>query len=158
MNPWKFQVRGEVEIDAPLEYVYAFASDPAVVPRYAEEIERIELVERLSSRVSLVTSHLKILGFEVAFPYRFNYRRPEHYSGVQRGRSVLRGFFAFAFTAEGNKTKVIHSEGLFSTVPLLAPLAGFIHYRLVHRRGIERELRSLKELVESSLSGISAAC
>ena len=149
MNLWRYEVRAEVEIDAPLEEVYAAASDPAVVPSYAEEIDRIEEFRRLSDGVVLVRSYFKVGWLTFGVFYRYHYRPPTHYSGVQEHKSFLRGFFTFRFRSCGHGTIVSHTEGIGSPVPLVAAIVGFIYFNIMARGGISRELRSLKQLVET---------
>ena len=61
MNIWRYQICECLEIDAPIEQVYAPASDPKVVPSYAPEIARIEVVRRPSEHLVLVKSYLKVV-------------------------------------------------------------------------------------------------
>jgi hypothetical protein len=149
MNIWRYQTREELEIDAPVERVYAVASDPASVPDYAPEVVRIDVLRRLSEHSVLVRSHLKIARLPFAFLYRYHYRSPTHYSGVQRGGRLLRGYFTLTFHPRGTRTIVSHTEGLLSRVPCFAWLAGFIYFRVVARGGMCRELDRLKQLAES---------
>lgn len=148
MNPWRYQVRESIEIDAPVERVYALASDPEMVPSYAPEVARIEVVRRLSDHSVLVRSHLKFARVTVGFLYRYHYRPPRHYSGVQE-RSLVRGYFTLSFRPSGRGTTVSHAEGILSPVPLLAWVVGFIYFRVVSRGGMKDELGRLKRLVES---------
>ena len=59
-----------MEIDAAVERVYALASDPDLVPNYAAEIDRIEVVKKMSDHRILVKSYLKIAGLTRGFLYQ----------------------------------------------------------------------------------------
>jgi len=148
MNVWRYQICERVEIDAPVEQVYTFASDPEVVPRYAPEVVRIEEVKRLGGHTVLVRSHLKVARLTLGFLYRYHYRPPTHYSGVQEGGGLLRGYFTLRFRPCGGGTAVSHTEGILSPVPLVAWVAGFVYFRVVARGGASEELGRLKSLVE----------
>jgi Polyketide cyclase / dehydrase and lipid transport len=148
MNLRRYQVCERVEIDAPVEQVYALASDPEIVPSYALEITRIEVLEKLSEHIVLVRSYLKVVWLTFGFLYRYHYRPPTHYSGVQEGRGLLRGYFTLSFRTCGNGTTVSHTEGILSPVPLLAWIVGLIYFRIMARAGMKEELGRLKNLVE----------
>ena len=148
MKTWRYQVRGRVEVAAPVERVYAVASDPETVPLYAAEVARIEVVERLGARAARVRSHLRVAGLRLVFPYRYRYSPPRGYGGVQEGGALLRGYFTFSFRGEGARTLVTHTEGILSPVPGLARVAGFVYFRLLGRGRVGRELESLKRLAE----------
>jgi hypothetical protein len=148
MNIWRYQICGRLEIDAPVERVYTLASDPEVVPLYAPEVARIEEVERLSEHLVLVRSYLKVARLTLGFLYRYHYHPPAHYSGVQEGRGLLRGYFTLRFRPRAGGTTVTHTEGVLSPVPLLAWVAGFVYFRVVARGGVDEELGRLKSLVE----------
>jgi hypothetical protein len=148
MNPWRYQVCESVEIEAPVERVYAIASDPETVPAYAPEVARIEVLKRLSGHMVLVRSHLRVARVTLAFPYRYHYRPPTHYSGVQDGRGLLRGYFTLSFRPRAGGTVVSHAEGVLSPVPLLAWVVGFVYFRILGRGGMKDELGRLKRLVE----------
>lgn len=151
MKMRRYQVRDEVEINAPIEHVYAFAADSESVPSYAPEIAKIELVKKLDERNALVKSHLRIAGLTFAQLYKYHYNAPTHYSGLQEGGSLLRGYFSLAFQPRGERTVVSHAEGILSRVPFVASLAGFIYFRILARGGVARELGKLKRLTESRL-------
>jgi hypothetical protein len=152
MNVWRYQVCERVEIDAPVEHVYTFASDPSVVPSYAPEVVRIEEVKRLSAHTVLVMSYLKVARLTFGFLYRYHYRPPTHYSGVQEGRGLLRGYFTLRFDPAGSGTAVSHTEGILSPVPLFAWVAGFVYFRVLARGGMREELGRLKSLAESRMA------
>src|SRR5918911_3889553 len=97
MNVWRYQVCERLEINAPAEQVYILASNPELVPSYAPEIARIEVVKRLSEHTVLVRSYLKVARLTFGFLYRYHYRPPTHYSGVQEGGGLLRGYFTLRF-------------------------------------------------------------
>ena len=149
MNLWRYQTCEQVLIDAPIEEVYSVASNPEIVPRYAPEIARIEIVERLSEHLVLVKSYLKIGGFRRAYLYRYHYRPPTNYSGIQEGGKFLRGYFNLSFRAQDQRTIVSHTEGILSVVPCLAWVVGSIYFRLMAPDGIKDELGKLKELAEN---------
>src|SRR5215210_2016045 len=148
MNVWRYQIGERLEIDAPVERVYALASDPETVPSYAQEVARIEVVRRLNEHAVLVRSYLKVGGLTWGFLYRYHYRPPTHYSGVQEGRGLLRGYFTLSFRPCGGGTSVSHTEGLLSPVPLLAWVGGFVYFHLLARGGMGEELGRLKNLAE----------
>ncbi len=149
MNFRRYQICESLKIDAPVEQVYALASDPEVVPRYAPEIARIEVVRRLGEHTVLVRSYLKVARLTFGFLYRYHYRPPTHYSGVQEGWGLLRGYFNLSFRPCDGGTSVSHTEGILSPIPLLAWGAGFVYFRVVARGGMREELGRLKKLVES---------
>src|SRR5205085_10303843 len=88
MKMRRYQVSDQIEVCAPVEEVYAIATNPEIVPSYAREIERIELVQRLDERRALVKSHLRIFKLTLRYLYRYYYRSPTHYSGVQARGSL----------------------------------------------------------------------
>src|SRR5215211_5526935 len=148
MNLWQYHISETLEIAAPIEQVYALASDPEIVPSYAPEIARIEVVRRLSEHMVLVRSYLKVVRLTFSFLYRYHYRPPTHYSGVQEGGGLLRGYFTLSFRSCGGGTTVSHTEGVLSPVPLLAWLSGLIYFNILARGGSRKELGGLKDLVE----------
>ena len=148
MNVWRYEIRESLEVAAPCEQVYALASDPEVVPAYAPEVARIEVVRRLSEHLVLVRSYLKVAGLTRGFLYRYHYRPPAHYSGVQEGGWLLRGYFTLSFRPCAGGTTVSHTEGVLSPVPLLAWVGGFIYFRVLARGGMGEELGRLKHLAE----------
>src|SRR5947209_8440086 len=150
MNVWRYQTHERVEVSAPIEQVYAVAADPEIVPSYALEVARIELVKRLSPHLVLARSHLKVARFIIARLYRYHYHAPTHYSGVQEDGRLLRGYFSFSFQTQGARTIVSHTEGIMSSIPGLAGIAGFIYFRILSRGGLAAELDRLKRLVERS--------
>ena len=151
MNIWRYQICESLEIDAPVDQVYAIASDPETVPSYAPEIDRIEIVKRLSEHLVLVRSYLKVAGLTCGFLYRYRYRRPTSYSGVQEG-GVLRGYFTLNFKSSGSGTTVSHTEGVLSPIPFFAWISGFIYFQMIARGGMGEELGRLKNLVEDRVA------
>ena len=159
MSIWRYNSCERIEINAPVEAVYAIASDPEMVPLYAPEVRRIEVVQRepngIEQQSLLVRSYFTVGGLTFPTLYRYMYRAPRYYGGIQvRGR-LARGYFRFSFSTDGDRTIVSHSEGILSNVPGLARMAGWIYFRLLSRDGIEQELRRLKALVEgrTNMSG-----
>jgi len=152
MNIWRYQICESTEIDAPVDEVYAFASDPDTVPSYAPEIARIEILKRMSEHLVLVRSYLKVAGLTWGFLYRYHYRPPTSYSGVQEGGALLRGYFTLNFKSCGSGTTVAHTEGVLSPIPFLAWISGFIYFQMVARGDMEQELGRLKNLVESRVA------
>ena len=132
MNVWRYQTSQQLEIDAPIEQVYATASSPDLVPSYAPEIARIEVEKRLSEHTVLARSYLKVAGLTLAYLYRYHYRPPTHYSGVQERGRFLRGYFNLTFQTRGSRTVVSHTEGILSVIPCLAWIVGFIYFRVIH--------------------------
>jgi hypothetical protein len=151
----RYQICERVEISAPIEQVYAVAADPEMVPSYALEIVRIDLVKRLSTHSVLARSHLKITGLTYTSLYRYHYNPPSHYSGTQEDGKLLRGYFSFSFQTLGNGTIVSHTEGIMSSIPGLAAIVGFIYFRILSRGGMVEELKRLKNLAEGSRSSIT---
>ena len=149
----RYQVSDRIEIRAPVERVYGVAADPEAVPAYAPEVKRIECVRRISYGVDLVRSHVRVSVLTFAYLYRYSYRPPTHYSGVQVGDGLLRGYFSLSFRAHGDCTLVSHSEGILSSVPGLARALGFLYFRVLARGGVREELEGLKRLVEGSVGG-----
>jgi len=149
MNVWRYQTSRQLEIDAPIEQVYATASSPALVPSYAPEIARIEVEKRLSDHTVLARSYLKVAGMTLAYLYRYHYRPPTHYSGVQERGRLLRGYFSLTFQTRGSRTVVSHTEGILSAIPCLAWIAGFVYFRIIARGGVEEELGRLRCLIEN---------
>jgi Polyketide cyclase / dehydrase and lipid transport len=150
MSVCRYQVTGHIGIAAPIEHTYAIASDPNRVPSYESGIVRIEVVRRVDQYTTIGKSVLRIMGRPVCFVYRYHFRPPCHYSGVQEGRALLRGYFTMAFRPSSDGTTVSHTEGLVSSVPFLAWAAGCVYFRLLSRGGITLELERLKALVERS--------
>lgn len=144
----RYQAHERVEINAPIEQVYAVTADPEIVPFYALEIARIDLVKRLSPHSILAKSHLKIARLIFARLYRYHYHPPTHYSGVQEDGRLLRGYFSFSFQKQDHRTIVSHTEGIMSSIPCLAAIAGFIYFRILSRGSLAEELKRLKHLVE----------
>src|SRR2546423_3047044 len=152
MKMRRYQVYDEIEIVAPIEQVYAIAADPESGPSYVPEIARIELVNRLNERSALVRSYVRVGRLTFAYLYRYSYRPPTHYSGVQESGRFLRGYFSLVFRSRGDRTLVSHAEGILSPVPFLATVIGFIYFRLLAGVGAKEELGRLKSLVERSLA------
>ena len=153
MTVARYRVRGRIEIDATPGEVYAIAADPAMVPLYAPEVERIEVIERIGERESRVRSRLRIGPFRRADVYRYRYVRGRSYAGIQERGRLFRGYFAFSFVPCGGRTVVTHVEGIASAVPGLARFLGFVYFRVLARGGIGEELRRLKGLVEERSRG-----
>lgn len=145
----RYQISDSILINAPIEQVFAIASDPGIVPFYAHEIDRIEIIDRVSEHRAHVKSYLRLAGMTWGVLYQFHYRRPTHYSGVQEGSNFLRGFFTLTFESCNGGTVVSHTEGILSRIPLLAGIAGFVYFRVLASGAIRSELGSLKQLVES---------
>ncbi len=132
--------------------MYAIAVDPAVVPRYASEIARIEVLSRRDG-VAHVVSHLRVLGFTMAYRYRYRYHQNSYYGGVQEGGRLVRGYFTMRFHAVGEQqTRVSHVEGIMSRVPGVARFVGWIYFRLLGGDDIDSELQRLKTVVEEERS------
>jgi len=149
MNIWRYQICQRLKIDAPVEQVYTLASNPQMVPSYAPEIARIEVVRRLSEHMVLVRSYLKVARLTFGFLYRYHYRPPTYYSGVQEGNGLLRGYFILSFKSCGSSTTVSHTEGMLSPIPLLAWIVGFVYFHIMSRGSMREELSRLKNIVES---------
>jgi hypothetical protein len=144
----RYTVREEIEINAPVDEVYAVATDPALVPHYVPEITRIEVIQRLNDSQQLVRSHIKVGWFSIAYLYRYRYIPAKYYGGVQEKGKLFRGYFGLRFRARGEKTLVIHTEGIESSIPGMALMAGFMYFRVMARGVTGEELNKLKELVE----------
>ena len=152
MNIWRYQTRMSVEIAAPVERVYALASNPQVVPLYAPEIDKIEVISRLSNQKVLVKSYLKIAGITRPYFYVYHYRPPAHYSGVQQQGALMRGYFTLTFKTSARGTSVSHTEGILSPLPFVAWFIGFIYFHLISRDGMRDELDRLRTLVEAGVA------
>ncbi len=149
MSERRYQVVERVEVAAPVERVYEVASDPSLVPVYAPEIVRIEHLENIGEGVELVRSHIRVGPFTFAHKYRYLYRPPTSYAGVQEGGGLYRGYFSLSFRASGEaQTVVTHVEGVLSHVPGLARALGVLYFRVMARGGLREELEKLKRLVE----------
>ena len=148
----RYQVIDQIEVCAPVEEVYAIATNPEIVPCYAREIERIELVQRLDKGRALVRSYLRVGKLTFTYLYRYHYRSPTHYSGVQERGRLLRGYFSFNFQTSGDRTVICHAEGLLSPVPFLASLVGFVYFRVLTQEGLREEQRNLKTIIESRIT------
>lgn len=133
MSVWRYQISGRIEIAAPIEPTFAIASDPNRVPLHESGIDRIHVVERVDQHTTIGRSVLRIMGRSVGFLYRYHFRPPSHYSGVQEGHGLLRGYFTMAFQPSSRGTTVSHTEGLVSSVPFLAWAAGLVYFRLLPR-------------------------
>ncbi len=154
MRARRYELRSRIAIDAPVDRVFTVATDPQNVPKYAGEIDRIEVLSRDASRSCDVRSFIRVWGVTIPFRYRYRYSAPNFYGGVQRGRALVRGYFTMRFRAAGpNTTEVEHAEGVVSRVPLLAAIAGWLWFNLLSPDGLDDELRKLKALVESPASG-----
>jgi uncharacterized membrane protein len=145
----RYTVREEIEINAPVQQVYAVATDPALVPRYVPEITRIEVLQRLNDNQHLVRSHIKVGWFSIAYLYRYRYIPSKYYGGVQEKGKLFRGYFGLRFRPREEKTVVIHTEGIESSIPGMAAMIGFIYFRVLARGATCGELKRLKELSES---------
>ncbi|MDT4968200.1 MAG: Polyketide cyclase / dehydrase and lipid transport [Acidobacteriota bacterium] len=152
MKVRRYQMSDEIEVCAPVEKAYAIASDPEIVPSYAPEIARIELIKRLDEHRALVRISLRIFKLTLTYLYRYHYRSPTHYGGTQERGRLLRGYFNFTFKSRGDRTLISHSEGILSPVPCLAGLVGFVYFRVLSHRGVRDELRNLKALIESGIA------
>jgi hypothetical protein len=152
-----YQVTEEIEVCAPVEEAYAIASDPEIVPSYAQEIARIELIQRLDEHRALVRVSLRVFKLTLTYLYRYHYRSPTHYGGTQERGRLLRGYFSFTFKSRGDRTVISHSEGLLSPVPWLAGVVGFVYFRVLSHQGLREELRNLKALIEGRIASQAAA-
>jgi hypothetical protein len=149
MNRCGYEQRAKITIAAPIERVYAIASDPLVVPCYADEIRRIEILSDDGRGGREVRSHIRVLGLTIPFRYRYWYRPPLHYGGVQARGSLVQGYFTLRFRAlNENTTEVEHVEGIVSRIPLLETIVGWAWFALLSRDGVAAELAKLKQLVE----------
>lgn len=148
MNLWQFEQRGTIQVNAPIERVYDTAVDPALVPSFVPEVTKIEPIKMLSNGQEIVRSHIRIVGITRPYLYRYTYRRPHSKSGIQEGTSLITAFFTLSFTAQDGGTLVVHTEGIKSKFPGLAPLVGWIYFRYLAPAGIDNELSMLKRLVE----------
>ena len=109
-------------------------------------------MNRLNERSALVRSYVRVGRLTFAYLYRYRYRPPTHYSGVQESGRFLRGYFSLVFRSRGDRTLVSHAEGILSPVPFLATVVGFIYFRFLAGGGAKEELGRLKSLVERSLA------
>lgn len=149
MRTWHYQVHNQIQINAPIDRVYTTTSNPEVVPTYAPDIRRVELVEKLSNGEALVRSHLKVAGLPFVYLYRYRYHPPIYYGGVQERAPFVRGYFSFSFERRGEETVVSHTEGIMSRIPGLATLLGIFYFHVLARDLIRKELLRLRNLVEN---------
>ncbi len=149
MRHWHYQVHNEIQINAPIDRVYATTSNPGIVPTYAAEIKRIELVEKLADGETLVRSHLKVAGLTLVYLYRYRYLPPTYYGGIQERGLFVRGYFSFSFERLGEETVVSHTEGIMSWIPGLATLVGIFYFQVLSPGMIRKELLLLRNLVET---------
>ena len=100
MNVWRYQTSQQLEIDAPIEQVYATLL-PVLTSfhRMRLEIARIEVEKRLSEQTVPARSYLKVAGPTLAYLYRLT-GRPTHYKGVGTRGRFLRGYFQPYFQTE----------------------------------------------------------
>jgi|SRR5215216_235867 len=145
----RYTQRGQIEINAPVEQVYAVATDPTMVPLYVPEITRIEVLQKLPSGEELVRSHIKVGRFSIPYLYRYRYIPFKYYGGVQEYGRIFRGYFGLRFRRRGDKTRVIHTEGIVSSLPGMAWVVGFIYFGILARCATGEELNRLKVLVET---------
>lgn len=138
-----YRACAELNIAAPIESVYDTAVDPALVPRYAPEVRKFQLIEAPDGEVHRLV-HLAVGPLILRARYRYIYRRPTSYAGFQLDGRLLHGFFSMTFHPQDGGTLVRHVEGIRSPVPLLARAAGVL---VLSRRSIAAELDRLRELV-----------
>ncbi len=151
MRARRYEHRDRIQIAAPIARVFAVASDPEMVPRYAGEVRRIETLSVDSRGGREVLSHIRMAGMTVRFRYRYRYSPPHFYGGVQRGGGPVRGYFTMRFHAIGeDATEVEHVEGIVSGVPMLARIVGWLWFNVLSPDGVDDELLKLKTLVEQS--------
>jgi hypothetical protein len=149
MRTLRYERRGRITIDAPIDHVYWTAVHPDVVPQYADEIRRIKVLRESPRGVRWVQSYIRIGGLTIPFHYRYRYSPPHFYGGVQARAALVRGYFAMRLRALGDRsTEVEHVEGAVSRIPLLAQFVGWVWFTFVSRLGVDDELLKLKRLVE----------
>lgn len=137
-----------VWIDAPVASVYRCAAEPGNVPRYAEEIDRIEIIDRLDATRATARSTLRLGPCRWTSTYHYRYHAPRTYAGAGvRGRA--RGFFAMTFEPARGGTRVVHTEGVTSRLPGLAPAVGCLYFGLLGKSHLHDELGRLKQLAET---------
>src|SRR2546421_12057379 len=148
MRSRRYQVNGHILIRAPREKVYAIATEPTLVPRYVDDIARIEVLGNPARGKADVISHLRFGPIVVKCRYVYRYAPPAYYGGIQARGWLMRGYFSFHFRRCDGGTEVSHSEGIISRIPGLSAIAGFIYFRMMSNSGLQQELEKLKKLIE----------
>lgn len=150
MNLYRYQVSRRVRIDAPRQRIYALATDPRTIPRFSREVRSLTLLDppgpirRARCRIRIAP------GLAVPARYRYHYRGPAAYAGVQTHAPLVRSYFAFSFRDRGRAgTEVHHIEGFRASIPLLAPILGWLYFTLLNRHGLRTELDLLRLLAEA---------
>ncbi len=144
----RFQARATRTIDAPLERVWAITADPDAAPRFAPEIRRLEDRGPADDGDRLMRCYMRAGPIRYSALFRYRRRDGRLWSGRQVGRGVLGGYFAFALHRAGDGTRVTHVEGVRSRLPGVAGTVGWIYYRVLRRRKLERELDRLAALCQ----------
>jgi hypothetical protein len=147
-----YEVSGRVTIPAAIGDVYRVATDPSLVPRYAEEIAGITKLDDGDPTAPLVCVRMRLLGTEREYRYRYYYDPPRAYGGVDADQRMLRGYFHFDFVDVGGATEVRHREGVVSRTPLIAEAVGRLYFRAIQRGGSRKELERLQLLVMAEVA------
>jgi hypothetical protein len=139
----------EIFIDAPIETVFRFITDWHNVSRYEHFIKGIEPVSDLRpiDRQCWAMSHFNLFGIEIKSLYRYWSIPPRRYGGEQV-EGIFRGGFWFSLDEEHGGTRLIHGEFIKSRYRRLEWFLGFVFWRVLFRKDIERQLYKLKELLE----------
>lgn len=139
----------EISIEAPIETVFRFITDWRNVSLYERFIKRIEPVNHphTTDRQRWAISHFKLLALEKRSLYRYWSMSPRRYGGAQV-EGIFRGGFWFSLEEKGGGTRVIHGEFIKSRYKLLEWFLGFVFWRVLFRKDIQRQLYKLKELLE----------
>lgn len=142
----RFQARATRTIDASIDRVWAIAADPRSAPRFAPEIRRIEDRGPADDGDRLMRCYMRAGPIRYSALFRYRRRPTRLWSGRQVGGAWLGGYFAFVFHPCGDRTRVTHVEGVRSRVPGLARGFGWLYYRALRRRKLDRELDRLAAL------------
>jgi hypothetical protein len=149
VNLYRYQVSRRVRIAAPRQRVYTLATDPRLIPRYSREVRSLRLLDP-PGRVRRARCRIRVApGLSVPARYRYHYRPGVSYAGVQVRCPLVRSYFGFSFRdRRAGATEVLHIEGFRASVPLLAPILGWLYFTLLNRGGLRAELDLLRALAE----------
>lgn len=141
------EIHKSATIDAPVEKVFDFMDDPAKIPSYTPNVERVEDVVRTDNRVGDTFRLIyKVMG--ITFDEKFKvteYQRPSRVRLTFDGG--MKGTFAWSYAPEGSKTRV--------TVDIDYQLAGgalgkAIDSAVLHRmneKTMEQQLQNVQKAV-----------
>ncbi len=145
-----FKTEKSILIDAPIEQVFAYASDPARMPEYAPGTDAVKDIQRLPDGCYTYTSVSKFAGMPVEWKCEQNEVIPNE-RFVRKGESSVMDFIlTFRFERlEGGTTRVsIISENTFHGGPLAMLGEAFFASQVEH---------SAQQAIEAAKAHIEAA-